>query len=114
MVHCRFIMKKKVIILGSTGSIGVNALNCVKNSPDDFEVIGLSTHVNVELLLQQAAEFQPKVVAVTGRLLSDAEKSELKRLNIDYFDDRFALLSLQKEFQFDKDNPGVLVIIDEA
>ncbi len=94
-------MKKKIIILGATGSIGVNALNCVKNSPNDFEVVGLSTHVNVELLLRQAAEFQPNIVAVTGRPLRDAEKSEFKKLNIRYVDGPNALLDIQQEYEFD-------------
>ena len=48
-------MKKKIIILGSTGSIGVNVLNIVsKNNKKDFEILLLSTNKNVKKILNQA------------------------------------------------------------
>jgi 1-deoxy-D-xylulose-5-phosphate reductoisomerase len=55
---------KKVFILGSTGSIGVNCLNVIRNLRDDFEVAGLTVNANTDLLLEQIKEFNPKVVVV--------------------------------------------------
>jgi 1-deoxy-D-xylulose-5-phosphate reductoisomerase len=55
---------KKVFVLGSTGSIGVNCLNVISNLKDDFEVAGLTINSNTDLLLQQISKFNPKVVVV--------------------------------------------------
>jgi 1-deoxy-D-xylulose-5-phosphate reductoisomerase len=55
---------KKVFIIGSTGSIGVNCLNVISNLKDDFEVAGLTINSNTDLLLQQISKFNPKVVVV--------------------------------------------------
>ena len=57
-------MKKKVIILGSTGSIGTASLDVIANDPDTFEVCGLACRNNVELLNEQIARFQPQMVCV--------------------------------------------------
>jgi 1-deoxy-D-xylulose-5-phosphate reductoisomerase len=58
--------KKKIIILGSTGSIGLSTLNIVKNNPDLFEISGISFHSNTESALVQIKEFTPQFVSVTG------------------------------------------------
>ena len=55
---------KKVFILGSTGSIGVNCLNVISNLKDEFEVTGLTVNSNTELLLEQIKQFIPKVVVI--------------------------------------------------
>jgi 1-deoxy-D-xylulose-5-phosphate reductoisomerase len=55
---------KKLAILGSTGSIGQSALDVVRAHPDKLCVVGLAGGLNAERLLQQAAEFSPKVVAM--------------------------------------------------
>lgn len=55
---------KNVVILGSTGSIGVNSLDVIRHHQKRFHVVGLSTHKNISLLLQQIKEFKPSVVAV--------------------------------------------------
>ena len=57
-------MPKNIVILGSTGSIGVNALNVVREMPEDFRVAGLAVHSNVNGLLKQAKEFKPDMLAV--------------------------------------------------
>ena len=57
-------MKKRLSILGSTGSIGVNTLEVVTQLKDDFDIIYLSTNKNTDLLLQQIDEFDPKAVSV--------------------------------------------------
>ncbi|MCX8117216.1 MAG: 1-deoxy-D-xylulose-5-phosphate reductoisomerase [Desulfobacterota bacterium] len=55
---------KRLAILGSTGSIGVNTLDIVQRYPDRFEVVGLSGGVNIELLREQTLKFRPKVVSL--------------------------------------------------
>jgi 1-deoxy-D-xylulose-5-phosphate reductoisomerase len=55
---------KKVFVLGSTGSIGINCLNVISNLRNDFEVSALSINSNTELLLEQIKIYRPKVVVV--------------------------------------------------
>lgn len=55
---------KRIVVLGSTGSIGTNALEVVRRSNGRFQVVGLSGHRNHELLLKQIEEFKPKYVSV--------------------------------------------------
>ena len=51
---------KRIVILGSTGSIGCQTLDIVRAFPDEFEVVGLAAGHNVELLTEQVKEFNPK------------------------------------------------------
>jgi 1-deoxy-D-xylulose-5-phosphate reductoisomerase len=55
---------KNISILGSTGSIGVNALDVIWNNPDRFRVVALAAYKNVGLLAEQIRRFKPKVVSV--------------------------------------------------
>ena len=55
---------KKISILGSTGSIGTNTLDVIRNRSCDFQVMGLSAYENVKLLARQIKEFRPRVVSV--------------------------------------------------
>jgi 1-deoxy-D-xylulose-5-phosphate reductoisomerase len=58
---------KRVVILGSTGSIGVQALNIIRRYPQLFEVAGLTAHSNTQLLAQQVKEFKPAFSAITSQ-----------------------------------------------
>lgn len=55
---------KKISILGSTGSIGTQTLDIVNQYPDQFQVVGLATRSNVELLATQVKQFRPEIVAI--------------------------------------------------
>ncbi|HOJ33803.1 MAG TPA: 1-deoxy-D-xylulose-5-phosphate reductoisomerase [Candidatus Hydrogenedentes bacterium] len=57
-------MRKRVTILGSTGSIGRNALDVVRRHADQFEVVGLAAFSNVKLLAEQIQEFRPRLAAI--------------------------------------------------
>lgn len=57
-------MKKRVIILGSAGSIGRNALDVLRGLRDTFRVVGLATGTQREVLAEQAREFAPPAVAI--------------------------------------------------
>ena len=56
--------KKRISILGSTGSIGVQTLEVIKLHPDLFEVEVLTANSNTDLLIKQAFEFQPNAVVI--------------------------------------------------
>lgn len=58
---------KKVLILGSTGSIGINALNVIRKFPDKFKVAGLTVNSNISLLKEQIDEFRPAFVVVKDK-----------------------------------------------
>ena len=51
---------KKIVVLGSTGSIGRQTLDIVRSFPDEFEVIGLAAGNNLSLFKEQVKEFNPK------------------------------------------------------
>ncbi len=53
-------MKKRVVVLGSTGSIGVNTLKVLENLQGEFELVGLITNSNSSLLTEQIEQFKPK------------------------------------------------------
>lgn len=53
-------MKKRVVVLGSTGSIGVNTLKVLENLHAEFELVGLITNSNASLLKEQIQKFKPK------------------------------------------------------
>jgi 1-deoxy-D-xylulose-5-phosphate reductoisomerase len=57
-------MKKRVLILGSTGSIGTATLEVIANDPAAFDVCGLACRNNIGLLNEQIARFKPPVVCV--------------------------------------------------
>lgn len=59
-------MKKKLIILGCTGSIGTTAIELIRKMPDRFQIVGLSAHNNHAKLLELASEFQAAHTALTG------------------------------------------------
>jgi len=59
-------MAKRIAILGSTGSIGKNALRVIEALGGDYEVAALTAHSSVELLAQQVRQCRPKTVAITN------------------------------------------------
>jgi len=60
-------MKKKLGILGSTGSIGKNTVKIISNNKKDFDVIFLSTNNNIKMLYTQAIKLQPKAVIIFNK-----------------------------------------------
>ena len=64
-------MKKKVLILGSTGSIGTAALEVIASDPASFDVCGLACRNNVDLLNEQIARFKPAGVCVFDEYQKD-------------------------------------------
>jgi 1-deoxy-D-xylulose-5-phosphate reductoisomerase len=68
---------KRLAILGSTGSIGVNTLDIVRQFPERFQVVSLSAGLNTGLLRQQILHFRPKIVSVLNKELAGALKRDL-------------------------------------
>jgi len=68
---------KRLAILGSTGSIGVNTLDIVRQFPERFEVVSLSAGLNTKLVKEQILEFRPKVVSVLNKELAKALQKDL-------------------------------------
>ena len=73
---------KKLIILGSTGSIGTQALDIARANPDKYTVVGLAAGSNAELLEKQAREFGVKAVALFDTKAADELKIKLADTNI--------------------------------
>ncbi len=66
---------KKIAVLGSTGSIGTQTLEIVRERKGEFEITALSAGSNIDLLEQQVAEFMPKLACLT----KEEDARELKR-----------------------------------
>lgn len=72
---------KNIVILGSTGSIGTNALEIIRNKKEEFNVIGLSANSNHKLICEQIEEFKPKYVSIgteEGKKIIEEKFPEVK------------------------------------
>ena len=83
--------KKRVAIFGSTGSIGTQALDVIRENNDLFEVEVLTAHTNDELLIAQAIEFSPNAVVIVDELKYEKVKSALSSTNTKVFAGEAAL-----------------------
>ena len=72
-------MKKKIAILGSTGSIGKSTLEVIKKDKKNFNVILLSANNNYKKLIEQAKEFKAKNVLINNQLFYEKVKNSLKK-----------------------------------
>ncbi|MBU2250946.1 MAG: 1-deoxy-D-xylulose-5-phosphate reductoisomerase, partial [Candidatus Omnitrophica bacterium] len=70
---------KKVLIFGSTGSIGRNALKVIGKAKGQFKVIGLSANRDIDTLNRQIAEFRPSFVCLNDRSQAEKLKSRLPK-----------------------------------
>jgi len=77
--------KKRVAILGSTGSIGTQALDVIKSHPEKFEVEVLTAQNNADLLIQQALAFQPNAVVIANESLYEKVRDALFSHDIKVF-----------------------------
>ena len=73
---------KQIAILGSTGSIGTQTLDVVRQYPSEFSVYALSAHRSLDLLIQQALEFNPAVVCIADEHLYQPLREALSDLPI--------------------------------
>lgn len=71
-------MKQQICILGSTGSIGTQALEVIRQHPDRYEAYALTANNHWELLAQQAREFHPAAVVIANEAYYEALKEALR------------------------------------
>jgi len=89
---------KKIVVLGSTGSIGKQTLEVIRNHPSEFKAVGLVCNRNIELLNQQIQEFKPQYVAIV-----DKEKNQQLEVGKDskFFGGEDGVTELLKEADYD-------------
>ena len=78
-------MKRHIAILGSTGSIGTQALDVIKTHPDNFRVALLTANSNADLLIRQATAFLPDTVVIADESKWQYVKDGLKELPVKVF-----------------------------
>jgi 1-deoxy-D-xylulose-5-phosphate reductoisomerase len=78
-------MQKRIAILGSTGSIGTQALEVILSHPDKFAVEALTAQNNVELLIEQSIRHRPNMVVIGNENLYDQIRSALEAYPIKVF-----------------------------
>ena len=94
-------MLKKISILGSTGSIGRNALKVVDNLNNSFQVVYLSANRNADLLIEQALKYRPSAVCIGDEESAQKVESALGTENIDVLVGRTGLLELSQKTNID-------------
>ena len=79
------IQKKQIAILGSTGSIGTQALEVIDDNSSLFEAYALTANNQVDLLIEQARKYKPEVVAIANEAHYAKLKSALSDLPVKVF-----------------------------
>ncbi|SPY34595.1 1-deoxy-D-xylulose 5-phosphate reductoisomerase [Porphyromonas cangingivalis] len=92
---------KKITILGSTGSIGTQALDVISRHRDLLSVYALVCHSNVDLLIRQAKEFKPQVVAIANDMQYKHLKKELSGENIEILVGNEAICEIASSYEAD-------------
>ncbi len=77
--------KKRIALLGSTGSIGTQTLEVISEQPEHFEVEVLTANSNASLLIEQARKFRPNTVVIGDPSLVEDVKAALEPLDIKVF-----------------------------
>ncbi|MEO6282821.1 MAG: 1-deoxy-D-xylulose-5-phosphate reductoisomerase [Dyadobacter sp.] len=94
-------MKKRIAILGSTGSIGTQALEVIEANPEIFSVEVLTAQDNADLLIEQAAKFLPKEVVIGNEKHFEKVKSTLSSFQIKVYQGAEALVSVVESESID-------------
>lgn len=90
-------MKKHITILGSTGSIGTQALDVIRSQPDFFEIDCLIAHSNDELLVKQAVEFLPGSVIIGQEEKYEKVRAALENLPIKVYSGMESILQIMEQ-----------------
>ena len=94
-------MKRHIAILGSTGSIGTQALDVIRQHPDLFEATVLTAGSNASLLVKQAREFIPSSVVIANTALYDNVQESLADLPIKVYTGADALCEVVRQPDID-------------
>lgn len=87
-------LRKRIAILGSTGSIGTQALDVIAVNPDYFEIEVLTANNNADLLIEQSKKFKPDAVVITNEDKYQQVSDVLNKLNIKVYAGDDALCSV--------------------
>ncbi len=87
-------MTKRIAILGSTGSIGKNALRVIDSLGPQYQIFALSAHSNVALLAEQAQRYKPKYIAVTDTNYAEQLQEMTSDLDADILSGPDSLIDL--------------------
>lgn len=94
-------MKKQIAILGSTGSIGTQALQVIEEHPDLYEAYVLTANNRVDMLIEQARKFKPEAVVIANEAHYDQLKEALADLPIKVYAGSEALCEVVTDQQVD-------------
>jgi len=92
---------KRISILGSTGSIGINALSVINKLKKKFKVVALSAYKNGELLVEQAKKYEPEVISIIDLNAAELVKKELSNSRTKVLVGREGLLEISKRDDLD-------------
>lgn len=87
-------MKKQICILGSTGSIGTQALDVIRQHPDLYEAYALTANDSVEKLAEQAREFNPAAVVIANEARYEKLKAKLADTDVKVYAGHKALCEI--------------------
>lgn len=87
-------MKKRIAILGSTGSIGTQTIQVVDTHPDLFQIEVLTAKDNATLLIQQAIRYQPNAVVIVNESKHEEVSSALSKTDIKVFSGESSLIDI--------------------
>ena len=94
-------MAKRISILGSTGSIGINTLDVIDQLDEDLEVVYLTAYQNTKKIIEQAKKYRPQAVAVVNNSSAVDVKDRLYKEGIDVYMGREGLLEISQRDDVD-------------
>ena len=94
-------MKKKIVILGSTGSIGKTLINILKKDKNNFEIVLLTVNKNIKELLKQVKIFNVKNIIVTNKKQYLTVKNNLKNKKINIYNNFSSITKILKKKNID-------------
>ena len=87
-------MRKRISILGSTGTIGLNALEVVRHLTDRLDIVYLSANKNTERMVEQCREFHPEAVVMNDEEAAEIVYNKVNKDGIDVLSGREGLIEL--------------------
>ena len=87
-------MNRKIVLLGSTGSIGTQTLDVVRNNPSELEVVGLAANTRVTEVEKQVREFKPRYVCMYDENAAKELQTKIADLGIKVFSGMEGLLEI--------------------
>jgi len=94
-------MKKKIAILGSTGSIGQNLLKIIEKDKTNFDILLLTANTDYKLLFKQAKKFKVKNLIIKDKKSFEILKKKLSNSNINIFNnyENFNIIFKKKNYR---------------